>query len=93
MPVVRRSNAPRGPRFYQDDGNLMFLNVVDSMTQDGPREATDEDRLSNPQAWEIFEGTRPDPVAAFAPMVQFADPPGGRPAEKPIVAKGEKAPA
>lgn len=93
MAVVRRSGGPRGPRFYQDGDALMFVNVIDGMTQDGPRVATDDDQAGHPDALAIYRGEKPDPMASFAPIVKFADPPGGAPEKEPLKARGEKAPA
>ena len=91
MPALQRSSAPRGARFYEDDGELVFVNVLDATSRIGPRPATDEDREAYPDAWAVFEGTKEDPITAFAPMITFSDPPN---LDKPqaVKAKGEKAP-
>lgn len=93
MPALQRSSAPRGARFYYDADaeTILFLNVLDATSRIGPRPATDEDREAHPDAWAVLEGTKPDPITAFAPMITFSDPAN---LEKPTPtrAKGEKAP-
>lgn len=95
MPVLQRSSAPRGARFYEDAGELMFVNVLDACTWDGPRAATDEDRLDHPDPWARYEAGQPDPAADFAPMITFSTPEeiqAQLKAEAPTKAKGERAP-
>ena len=59
-------------------GKLMFVNVVDSCTRDGPRPATKADSERHGEAWAKFTGDVDDPPP-FAPRVTFEDPPGGAP--------------
>jgi hypothetical protein len=69
MPALQRSVALRGPRFYADDGKLMFVNVFDAFTRDGPREATEADAEAHPQAAGAYveqaEGEPLKPLVAF----------------------------
>lgn len=91
MPALQRSSAPRGARFYEDGGEIMFVHVLDATSRIGPREATDADRAEHPESWRRYEDDLPDPATEFAPMVTFSDPAD---IQKEIAtrAKGSKAP-
>ena len=91
MPAIQRSSAPRGARFYEEDGELMFVNVLDATSRIGPREAVDEDRETHPEAWAVYMGLQEDPRSQFAPLVTFSTP-EGTDLGKPTKAKGERAP-
>lgn len=54
MPALNRMIAPRGPRFFVDDGQMLFVNYLDGSTREGPRPATKEDSLIHPEAWAAF---------------------------------------
>ena len=88
MPAILRNNGPRGPKFYMDGDRLMFLNVLDSATYDGPRLATTADGKTYPEALDAYmSGLEPKQ----RPMVTFETPEGAEiePAPK---ARGSKAP-
>lgn len=88
MPALQRSSAPRGARFYEEDGKVMFINVLDATTRFGPREATDEDMAEHPAAFEFFAGGGEPMPPGFVPVVAFDDPPGGKPVTPAL--KGRK---
>lgn len=71
MPALVRNNSPRGPRFYQEDGELKFINVVDSCTRDGPRLAGEADKAAHPEAWEALVNGTPDMIPGAEPLVTF----------------------
>lgn len=71
MPSLQRSITKRGPRFYEDGGKLMFVNVVDGSTRDGPRVATAADKKAHPAALAAM-GTMDDGLGR--PLVTFQDP-------------------
>lgn len=77
MPALQRSIAIRGPRFYLDGEELMFVNHLDGSTREGPRLATEADREAHPGAWGALENAPADP---FKPLLAFSDPEGGPPA-------------
>ena len=77
MPALQRSISIRGPRFFYDDGELMFVNHLDSSTREGPRPATKADSLAHPQAWAAFQSEDPDHV--LKPVLRAIDPEGGPP--------------
>ena len=54
MSVLNRSINLRGPRFFVDDGRLMFVMHLDASTREGPRAATKDDSLAHPEAWAVF---------------------------------------
>lgn len=56
--------AHRGPRFFEQDGELMFEHVIDGSNRIGPRPATDDDRRVHPQAYADMGGEDPAPVEA-----------------------------
>lgn len=58
MPALNRMSGPRGPRFYDQDGETMFLLVLDSSTRVGPRPAEKEDAEANPAAWADYAQRR-----------------------------------
>lgn len=80
MPVLTRNTGPRGPRFFEEGGEIMFVHVLDGSTRFGPRPATDEDRTDHPTAWLAY--CAEDETFPGAPPVTFADPVGGRPPER-----------
>jgi hypothetical protein len=85
MPALQRNSSPRGPRFYEDGGELKFMQVFDANTIDGPREATDEDRLAHPQAYADYEARQAgvagdESFPGVKPIVTFK---GERPADLP----------
>lgn len=96
MPALLRNSSPRGPRFYEDDGELLFMHVFDPNTVDGPRHATDEDRVAHPAAYAEYERRAADPgvqdvFPGVKPPVTFkGEPPEDLPE---IKARGSKAPA
>ena len=51
MPALERRISLRGPRFWIEDGKLMFCNQIDGSTRDGPRDATPADKASFPDAY------------------------------------------
>jgi len=51
MPTLQRSVSIRGARFYREGGQVMFVRHLDASTREGPRAATDEDRVAHPEAW------------------------------------------
>lgn len=46
-----------GPRFYRDDGRVLFKYVLDGKSEIGPYEATDQDKAEHAEAWAMFVGT------------------------------------
>jgi hypothetical protein len=54
MSSVERRISVRGPRFWMDGDELMFCFQYDSSTRDGPRPATDKDRLNFDEAYAAF---------------------------------------
>lgn len=83
MPALVRNNAPRGARFYEDDGKLLFVHVIDSCTQEGPRLATKADQEAHPEAWEALVNAEPDRFPGSEPIVTFeGEAPERRPARR-----------
>jgi hypothetical protein len=80
MNAIIRNMGPRGARFYDDNGVLMFVNVVDASTRDGPREATDDDRMANPEAYAKMDASTEDMFPGAKPLITFT---GERPASAP----------
>jgi hypothetical protein len=76
MPALQRRISLRGPRFWAEDGRVLFMNHLDGSTQIGPREATDEDRAEHAAAWAAFEAR--EPAEPFKPLVAFTEPPDRR---------------
>jgi hypothetical protein len=78
MSAIIRNVGPRGPRFYEDQGALMFINVIDASTKEGPREATDEDRKEHPRAYEAMGANMDDLFPGAKPLISFTGraPPG-----------------
>lgn len=78
MPAIIRNTGPRGPRFYEDGGELKFVNTVDASTRDGPRDATDEDRVAHPEAFAAYERNDESMFPGAKPMIAFSGkrPPG-----------------
>lgn len=60
MLAPSRLLGPRGPRFYGEGAQIMFVNVLDSTTREGPRQATKADSLAHVEAWAKFTGELPD---------------------------------
>lgn len=77
MPALQRSAAPRGARFYQDGGKLMFVNVLDASTRDGPRPATAVDKKAYPEALDAFQVGGADVFPGSRPLVSFDEPKAG----------------
>lgn len=86
MPALQRSVALRGPRFYSDDGKLMFVNVFDGFTRDGPREATEADATAHPEAAGAY--TTGAGAEALKPLVAFE---GDEPADQAADRKARNA--
>lgn len=88
MPVLSRNQGPRGARFFDEGGELMFVHVLDGSTRFGPRPATDEDLGAFPVEFGEYQkramAERDNTQADFpgAPPVTFSDPPGGPPAKR-----------
>jgi hypothetical protein len=62
MPDLDYSAAPvLGPRFYEEDGKIMFTHVVDRANVIGPREATQKDKDAHPDHWAPFAEPEPAP--------------------------------
>lgn len=94
-PVLSRQTTLRGPRFYrsgEDRAVILFVNVLDASTREGPREATTADAEAYPKAFETFADAdaaeqrgRPNmtgkPLAdePLRPLVTFRDPAEGKP--------------
>lgn len=76
-PVLSRQVALRGPKFYRDGANVMFVNHLDASTREGPREATTADAEAHPKAFEAFVGD--GGAEPFRPLLAFSDPPSGKP--------------
>lgn len=90
MPVLERSIALRGPKFYRDGKEELFVNHIDGSTRDGPRPATDEDRAAHTKAYATYLGDGDKAAEAFAPPVAMvvttpADGPPPKPAARPVV--------
>ena len=90
MPALNRMTGPRGARFYDEDGVLMFVNVMDGSTRFGPREAVAIDAEAHPEAWadyksrlEATESGAPKDDMPDRPMLEALDPAGGKPADPP----------
>jgi len=75
MPALVRNASPRGPRFYEDAGRLMFVNILDASTRDGPRPATAEDKKAHAATFAAFKAGEPDAFPGSQPLVTFSDPP------------------
>lgn len=56
MPALQRRVSQRGPRFYREGGELMFVHHLDGSTHIGPRPATDEDKAAYDEALAALEG-------------------------------------
>lgn len=74
MPVLDRRISLRGPRFWIDGDQLMFVNALDASTRDGPRLATNADREAHADA---FARDSAGGEPAFKPLETWAD--DGRP--------------
>lgn len=74
MPVLQRNNAPRGPRFYKDDGKLLFVNILDGSTREGPRPATADDKATHAEAFEVFKSGEEPAFPGSKPLVSFVTP-------------------
>jgi hypothetical protein len=61
MPTLQRSLSIRGARFFRDGDQVMFVRHLDASTREGPRPATDEDRVSHPDAWAELGDVDPSP--------------------------------
>jgi hypothetical protein len=59
MPTLQRRVSMRGPRFYREGDELMFVHHLDGSTQIGPRPATDEDRATHAEALAALEAEAP----------------------------------
>lgn len=101
--AIIRNTGPRGPRFYEDGGELMFVNVVDASTRDGPRPATDADMEAHPEAVGAFKANEESLFPGAKPLITFRGerPPGAPdperlakappPREEPVEPKAERA--
>lgn len=83
-PVMNRTIALRGPKFYRDGedrAKVLFVNHIDSSTREGPREAMETDAVGHPDAWQRFvaEEAGIEPQTPLRPLVSFVDPPEGLP--------------
>lgn len=76
--AIIRNTGPRGPRFFLDGEELRFVNVVDASTRDGPRAATDDDRIAHPEAYAAYERDDESMFPGAKPMITFI---GEAPAE------------
>jgi hypothetical protein len=54
MNLERDLGATPGPRFFRDDGVVMFAFVLDASSVVGPRVATSKDQDEHADAWRIF---------------------------------------
>ena len=54
MPALDRQISQRGPKFFRQDGRLMFVHHIDGSTRDGPREATEADRKAHEALYRAF---------------------------------------
>lgn len=92
MPALQRRISLRGPRFYLNDGTLMFVNHLDGSSSIGPRPATKADESENEDAMMAFldgeDGRKP-----FEPLLEFTTPEGGKPEveEGPYAARRRRA--
>lgn len=86
MPAIIRNTGPRGPRFFEDGGDLRFVNVVDASTRDGPREATDEDRIAHPEAFAAYERADESMFPGATPMITFSGEPPPELSHRPPLA-------
>lgn len=86
MPVLTRNTGPRGPRFFDEGDQIMFVHVLDGSTRFGPREATDQDRAEHPEAWKVY--SQADESFPGTPPVTFTDPPEGRPVTRQYRRRG-----
>ena len=80
MPVLERRIAIRGPRFFTEDGELMFVNHLDGSTREGPRKATESDIEAHPKAFAERDGPGQD--APGKPMISADG--HGRPPERQV---------
>lgn len=93
MPAaIIRNTGPRGPRFYEDGEELMFVNVVDASTRDGPRPATEADMEAHPEAVAALKSNETSTFPGAKPLITFVDPNGKRPPDFPDPEKLAKAP-
>lgn len=74
MPALERRISLRGPRFWMDDGKLMFCNQIDGSTREGPREATSADRHNFPTALEGMMAQTPNADPPGQPLISTKDP-------------------
>lgn len=67
----RDIGVERGPRFYRDDGELMFAFGIDPSNSIGPRQATKIDQERWPEAWAAFlVGDAPKPRSKRQPRAE-----------------------
>ncbi len=91
MPALERRISLRGPRFWMDEGGVMFCNQLDSSTRDGPRKATDADIANHPDAYDAWLNT-PEDEGPGKPMISVRDPAvKPEPPPKPFAARRAKA--
>ena len=55
-----RLQGIRGPRFYEEDGKLMFVRYIDGSTREGPRAATEADIDAHPAAFAALTADEDD---------------------------------
>lgn len=80
--VRRNAHFTRGPRFFREDGEVLFEFVIDATNVVGPRPAHDGDRVSHPEAWAQFQlqdvpapSAEPAPVLRLRAVAEAADVP------------------
>lgn len=72
MPALQRSVSIRGPRFFKDGDDVMFVNHVDGSTREGPRKATRADKAKHAPAYEAFKADAQS--EGLAPLIRPQDP-------------------
>lgn len=73
MPALDRRISTRGPKFWEQGDDVMFVNFIDASTRDGPRLATDDDIAMYPDEYRrAFDAPSYDPPGV--PLVQIRDP-------------------
>ena len=65
----------RGPRFYEHEGEVMFVHQLDSRSSIGPRPATQDDFDKHPDAYAQMGELPATPLGARVEVVAEAEPP------------------
>lgn len=79
--AIQRAVMPsKGPKFYEQDGVVMFTYVIDPSSVVGPYKARWQDQADHPEAWAAFLAERaPEPIQTEPTVVASEASPGPTP--------------